>query len=117
MPVMPASPLASTTNCSFANNALEETPPDKKRVKRKPPDDCHVIVRWSQLSNLIKQNMVCSGCGNSISKLERQTIEIATEIDFSCKCRETVTAYADKTKYMVDKSAHDFIRHERRVDS
>jgi hypothetical protein len=61
--------------------------------------------------------MVCSGCGNSISKLERQTIEIATEIDFSCKCRETVTAYADKRNYMVDQSDDDFIRRERGVDS
>jgi hypothetical protein len=116
-PVMPASPLVLTSNPSFTDKALEETPPEKRRVRRKPPDDCHVIVQWSQLSNLIQQSMVCSGCRNSISKLERQTIGIATEIDFSCKCRETVTAYADKTKYMVDKSAHDFIRHERRVDS
>jgi hypothetical protein len=61
----------------FTNKALEETPPEKRRVKRKPPDDCHVIVPWSQLANLIQQNMVCSGCRNSISKLECRTIGIA----------------------------------------
>jgi hypothetical protein len=83
-PVMPASPLVLTADpASFTNKSLEETPPEKRRVRRKPPDGCHVIVRWLRLANLIQQNMVCSGSGNSISKLERITIGIATEIDFS----------------------------------
>jgi hypothetical protein len=71
------------------------TPPKKKRAKRKPTDDCHVIICWSQLSKLVKENMVCSGCGNPICQLHRRTIGIATELDFACKFRETYTAYTN----------------------
>jgi hypothetical protein len=92
--VMPCSQPASA-NCSLGDIALEETPPDKRRTQQKQPDDYHVIICWSQLSNLIKKNMVCLGCGNPICELHCRTIGIATEIDCLCKCRKRYTAYAD----------------------
>jgi hypothetical protein len=96
-PEMPASPLASHT-------FLDETPPEKRGAYRKLPDNRHVIIHWSALSNLIKHNMVCSGCGNPIIKFNRRTVGIATEIDLSCKCRETYTAFADQSDYMLEQS-------------
>ncbi len=60
--------------------------------------------------------MVCSGCGNTNFELTRRTVGIATEIDFTCKCRKSCTAYADRTNYMEEKSEHDFIRRERSID-
>jgi hypothetical protein len=115
-PVTPASPLP-VANRSFADIALEETPPEKRAVKRKAPDDCHVIIRWSQLACLIKENMNCSGCGKAITKLERRTVGIATEIDFSCPCRETVSASADLCDYMLEQTETNFLRRERRIDN
>jgi hypothetical protein len=110
-PEMPASPLASRA-------VLDETPPEKRGPHRKLPDDCHVIIRWSELSNLIKHNMVCSGCGNTIINFDRRTVGIATEIDFSCKCRETYTAFADRSDYMLEQSEKTgLIRRERRIDN
>ncbi len=108
---------STSRRSSSCDIALEETPPEKRSTRRKPPDDCHVIIRWSELSNLIKKNMFCSGCGNTNFELTRRTIGIATEINFSCKCRKSYTAYADRTNYMEEKSDHDFIRRERRVDN
>jgi hypothetical protein len=84
--VAPSSPPASAIRSS-GDIALEATPPEMMAVIRKKPDDCHVVLRWSQLTQLIKENMVCSDCSNPTFKLQRRTIGIATEIDFSCKCR------------------------------
>jgi hypothetical protein len=66
-------------------------------------------------SNL--KNMVCAGCGIPNFELTRRTIGIATEINFSCKCRKSCTAYSDQPNYMEEKSDHDFIRQERCVDN
>jgi hypothetical protein len=92
--VTPCLPPASVI-LSSGDIALEETPPNKMRTKQKQPDDCHVIICWSELSNLIKRKRVCSGCGNPICELHTRTIGIATEIDFLYKCRKSYTAYAD----------------------
>jgi hypothetical protein len=50
--VTPCSPTAIRSSC---NIALEETPPEKRSKRQKPPHDCHVIIPWSELSNLIKK--------------------------------------------------------------
>jgi hypothetical protein len=47
----------------------------------------------------------------------RRTVGIATEIDVSCTCRETVSTYADRSDYMKDKSDHELVRSKRRIDS
>jgi hypothetical protein len=41
--VTPSSLPPALANCS-SNIGLEETPPEKQKVKRKPPDDCHIII-------------------------------------------------------------------------
>ena len=94
-----------------------ETPPEKRSVRRRKPDDCHILVRWLSVCNLIKQNMVCSVCKKPITNLTRRTIGIATEIDYSCVCRATATAYADQTNYSDEHYEHDLIRRERRIDN
>jgi hypothetical protein len=74
------------------------SPPDpakKRNIKRKPQDDCHVIIDWSQLAKLIQENMACSNCGSSITNLDQRTTGIATNIHFSCKCRKVASALAD----------------------
>jgi hypothetical protein len=107
-------PVVTTPPSSIA---LEETPPQKRNVKRKPPIDCHVIIRWSQLSQLMKENMVCSNCGGPICHLERKTVGIATDIHLSCKCGNAASALADRSDYMLDQSETYFIRRERRIDN
>jgi hypothetical protein len=32
---------------------LRDTPPGIRNVKRKPPADCHVLIRWSELEKLV----------------------------------------------------------------
>jgi hypothetical protein len=114
-PVTPASPPGPAVT---RRNATEETPPDIRNVKRKTPEDMHVLIRWSELEKLVTENMVCGGCGNAIKGLDKRTIGIATEIDFYCKgCKKTACAHADRTEYMQDKSERDFIRRERRIDN
>jgi hypothetical protein len=57
------------------------------------------------------------GCGFPNFELQRRTIGIATEIDFSCKCTKSYTAYEDRTDYMEEKLDQNFIRCEQRVDN
>jgi hypothetical protein len=37
--------------------ALQETPPDKRAKMRKKAEDCHVLVHWSSLKQLLKEHM------------------------------------------------------------
>jgi hypothetical protein len=87
-----SAPAPALANHSSYNPALKETPPEKRNIKRKVPDDCHVIICWSQLAKLIQDNMVCSNCGSSITNLAQKTIRIATYLEFSCKCRKAASA-------------------------
>jgi hypothetical protein len=73
-----------------------------------PPstDDCHVLVRWSQLQNLVKKRMSCADCGLAVTSFERRTVEIATEIDFICSgCEVFETAQALRSDYEVQESS------------
>jgi hypothetical protein len=52
------SPSTPTTNLTVRNNknlALLETPPEARPKVRMQPDDCHVLIRWSQLERFIKR--------------------------------------------------------------
>jgi hypothetical protein len=33
----------------------------------KPKDDCHVLIRWSQIKELVKQRMACVRCGTPVT--------------------------------------------------
>ena len=78
----PSSPTFSLGQ-SFLK-VLSETPPAERKFKRKQPDDCHIIIRWSELVGLVKNNFTCK-CGEAIHDLRRRTVGIATEVNFSCK--------------------------------
>jgi hypothetical protein len=86
--VMPCSPPASAIRL-LGDITLEETPTDRRSTIQKKPDDCHVVLRWLQLSQIIKQNMVCSDCNYWYCNRN------ATEIEFSCKRGKSYTSYAD----------------------
>ena len=60
-------------------------PPSKER---NATDDCHVLIRWSQLQNLVKNRMSCSYCGLAVTSFKRRTVGIATEVDFFCSACE-----------------------------
>jgi hypothetical protein len=60
------------------------TPPEERRKNCKAPADCHILIRCSQLVDLVKENVTCA-CGKPIVDFERRTIGIAAEIDFNCK--------------------------------
>ena len=110
--------LSGSSSPSVLPFSLEETPPEKRRKKRKPAADCHVLIPWSSLLNLVTENMACAKCGQAITHFERRTIGIATELDFRCSvCKSQATAEALRTDYAKNKSPDDFIRRERRVDS
>jgi hypothetical protein len=67
-------------------------PPTKER---NATDDCHVLIRWSQLQNLVKNRMSCSYCGLAVTSFKRWTVGVATEVDFfcsACKVSDTVGA-------------------------
>jgi hypothetical protein len=36
------------------NPTLIEMPPNKRRKTRKSPDVCHILIRWSQLTTMVK---------------------------------------------------------------
>jgi hypothetical protein len=59
-------PIATVTPSSPARtrrgDVLMETPEKDRKLNRKKPDDCHVIIRWSHLVRLVKDNFVCA-CG------------------------------------------------------
>jgi hypothetical protein len=75
--------------------ALFETPPKKRRKAHKKADDCHLLIRWSQLDKLAKNNFSCS-CGEPIKHFERRMIGIATGIDFCFQsCKRSASALAD----------------------
>jgi hypothetical protein len=56
VPVTPSSPNVPPSTCTTFDLALMETPPDERKKHRKTPDDCHVLIRWSELERLIKSN-------------------------------------------------------------
>ena len=98
--VTPSTPTHLPATFDFA---LMETPPDKRKNMRKSPDDCHVLIRWSELVGLVKNNFRCL-CGEPIEDFRRQTIGIATNIEFRCgSCRTEASALADPTNYAQEK--------------
>jgi hypothetical protein len=46
---------------------LQETPPEELKKKRKAADDCHVLIRWSELKNLVTSHMACAKCGEVVT--------------------------------------------------
>jgi hypothetical protein len=112
--ITPSSPHVPVRTIDFA---LEETPPEARKLTRKPPSDCHVLVRWSQLVQFLQSSFICK-CGKPIVQLERRTIGIATEIDFCCRsCHNKGAVLADRRNHVEDNAESNFIRRERRVDS
>jgi C1A family cysteine protease len=88
-------------NESMTLTSPSEPPSDERNA----PDDCHVLIRWSQLQNLVKQRMACAHCGLPVATFERRTVGIATEINFSCSvCKAFETARALRTDYVVNDS-------------
>ncbi len=68
---------------------------DDDTNERIATDDCHVLIRWSQIDKLVKQRMACASCGTPVTTFNRRTVGIATEIDFSCPtCKEKHTGAA-----------------------
>jgi hypothetical protein len=62
--------------------ALLETPPEKLHKMRKAPVDCHVLICWSSLVKLVKENMACARCGDAINKFERGPLELRRNLTF-----------------------------------
>jgi hypothetical protein len=113
----PASSLLPSVTSACVDPALLETPPEKRKTKRQSPDDCHILIRWSQLSSLVKNNFLCK-CGKQIEHFNKRTIVIATELDFRCpSCNNHAAVLADRSNYMDDQSNITFIRRERRIDN
>jgi hypothetical protein len=114
-------PSTNTPVGSLQNNrALDETPENKRSATRKAPDDCHVpLVQWSELQKLVKDRMACAKCGMLVTKFNRQTIGIATELDFSCTtCNTEGTANAIQSNYPLEnRETDDFLHRERQADS
>ena len=116
----PPTYISLSTQDASADFALTETPPEKRNKTRKRPDDCHILVRWSSLVNLIKNNLTCS-CGKAIKHLDRHTVGIATNIHYRCDaCLKQASALADESGNPMareEDSETTFIRRERRIDS
>jgi hypothetical protein len=97
--------------------ALTETPPEERKKMRQSPDDCHVLIRWSELVLLVKNNLCCS-CGSPIKRFHRRTIGIATEIDFHCSCcKKTASALADRRSDVKEVTETNFLKRERKIES
>jgi hypothetical protein len=64
--VTTGSPVTNHAACPTASPdlALQGTPTEEQSKKRKAPDDCHIPILWSQLHNIVTQNMACSKCGS-----------------------------------------------------
>jgi hypothetical protein len=83
--------------------SLIETPTEDRSKEHRQPDDCHVLIRWSQLVDLVKKNLTCA-CGKPVLHFERRTIGIATELDYRCSsCKKTATAFAGRSDYVEEK--------------
>jgi hypothetical protein len=63
--------------------------------------------------------MACAKCGMPVTSFNRQTIGIATELDFSCTtCNTEGTANAIQSNYQLEnRESDDFLPRERRADS
>jgi hypothetical protein len=110
--ITPSSPISVPV--PSIDLVLMETPPKEGRKNCKAPADCHILINWSQLVDLIKNNFTCM-CGQPILDFERRTIGIAAEIDFNCKsCKKTVSALAG---YVEENLETSFIQRERCIDN
>jgi hypothetical protein len=116
--VMPGSPTLNTTTRVMPGSpavavdfALQDTPTDGQHKKRKAPDDCHALIQWLELQNLVKAHMACAKCDKAIT--------LATELDFQCtSCKSYATAHALRSDYVLEQSEkEDFICRESRMDS
>ena len=86
-------------------------PPTKER---NATDDCHVLIRWSQLQNLVKNRMSCSYCGQPVTSFERRTVGIATEVDFFCPaCKVSDTVAALRSDFVVHESSMETNEYEK----
>jgi ribosomal protein L37AE/L43A len=98
-PVTPGSPSTPVSRC-VVDLALEHTPELLRQTKRKPPADCHVLIRWSELHKLVKDNFACANCGKRVVDFNRTTVGIATELHFHCQgCKLNGTAEAMRSNY------------------
>jgi hypothetical protein len=53
----------NTKDCVTENDSDDESitlgSPLPPSTERNALDDCHVLIRWSELQNLVKENVVC----------------------------------------------------------
>jgi hypothetical protein len=110
-------PPSSPEAVRAVNPALIEMPPNERRKIRKSPDDCHILIRWSQLAALVKKNFSCN-CGEPIKHFDRQTIGIGTALDFRCQlCNKNASALADWSSYVEQNAEKTFLYRDRRIDN
>jgi predicted amidophosphoribosyltransferase len=89
-----------------------------RKNKRKALDDCHVLICWSELQKMVKENFACAACGEQVTDFNQRTIGIATELDFYCKCcKLNATAEAMRSNYMTTQSDKDFSCRKRWIDN
>jgi ribosomal protein L37AE/L43A len=70
--------------------------------------DCHVLIRWSALHEVVTKNTACAKCGTAITRFVRRTVGIATDLDLECtKCKSTATAHAIRSEYELEKDKDD----------
>jgi hypothetical protein len=83
--VIPGSPVTNPFASPTASPdlALQDTLTEERSKKRNAPDDCHVLILWSELQNLVSKHMACSKCGMAITKFDHRTIGIATELQYN----------------------------------
>jgi hypothetical protein len=99
-----------------------DSPQNANANQRKPSDDCHVLVRWSELQNLVREQMACVTCGTAVTSFHRRTVGIATKLEFNCAlCDRTSTATALRSKYVLEATEKEddanFLSRQSRVDS
>jgi hypothetical protein len=100
----------NTKDCVSEDDSDDESislgSPLPPSTERNASDDCHVLIRWSELQKLVEKRMSCADCGLAVTSFERRTIEIATEIDFVCSaCEVFETAQALRSDYVVEESS------------
>jgi hypothetical protein len=99
------------------NPVLIETPPNERRKMRKSPDNFHILIRWLQLTTMVKNNFSCN-CGEPIKHFNRCTIGIATELDFRCQsCNKNVSALANWSSYIEQNAEKTNLYRERCINN